>query len=199
MYYDKHTVKRYKVTYLIIGVILGMTCMWSSVKAYTLTNEIKEYHAIKANVELTKEATKVKQFVQSNNNKIWNKLADEMAVSYIQASKKYKVPLEILVGKDMVESQFNIFARSKTGAAGVGQLDHSAWKDVLPQGNPYDPMYNIESCAVVMSHYINKYGLRKGIEMYNVGDGNYAKGVRNKTYVSKVLSAASEFRYFKGE
>lgn len=199
MYYDKHTVKRYKVTYLIIGVLLGMTCMWTSVKAYTLTNEIKEYHVIKANVELTKEATKVKQFVQSNNKKIWDKLADEMAISYVQASKRYKVPLEILVGKDMVESGFNIFAKSKTGAAGVGQLDHSAWKDVLPQGNPYDPAYNIESCATVMSHYIKKYGFRKGIEMYNVGGGNYAKGIRNKAYVSKVLSAASEFRYFKGE
>lgn len=199
MYYDKHTVKRYKISYLIVGVILGMTCMWTSVKAYTLTNEIKEYHAIKANVELTKEATKVKQFVQSNNNKIWDKLAEEMALAYVQASKKYKVPLEILVGKDVVESQFHIFARSKTGAAGVGQLDHSAWKDVLPQGNPYDPTYNIESCAAVMSHYIKKYGFRKGIEMYNVGDGNYAKGIRNKAYVSKVLSAASEYRYFKGE
>lgn len=199
MYYDKHTVKRYKISYLIVGVILGMTCMWTSVKAYTLTNEIKEYHAIKANVELTKEATKVKQFVQSNNNKIWDKLAEEMALTYVQASKKYKVPLEILVGKDMVESEFRIFARSKTGAAGVGQLDHSAWKDVLPQGNPYDPMYNIESCAAVMNHYIKKYGFRKGIEMYNVGDGNYAKGIRNKAYVSKVLSAASEYRYFKGE
>ena len=199
MYYDKYTVKRYKITYLIVGLILGMMGMWTTVKANTITAEVKEYHQMKAQVELTKEASKVKSFVQETNGKIWDRLAEEMAVAYVTASKKYNIPIEILVGKDSVESKYEVFAKSRTGAKGVGQLDHGAWKDVLPAGNPYDPSYNIDSCARVLAFEIKKRGVRKGLEIYNVGEGNYAKGVRNPDYTRKVLSAASEFRYYKGD
>lgn len=199
MYYDKFTVKRIKVTYLIVGVILGMLGMWTTVKASYISNEVKEYQVIKSQIELTKQANKVKCYIQDNNRKIWNKLAEEMAIAYVTASKKYNIPLEILIGKDQVESEFRIFAESSKGAVGVGQLDHKAWRDVLPEGNPYDPSYNIDSCARVLSFEFKKHGIRKGLEMYNVGIGNYTKGVRNRAYVSKVLSAASEFRYYKGD
>lgn len=199
MYYDKHTVKRFKVTYLIVGVLLGMFGMWTTVKASYLNNEVKEYHAMKAQVELTKQANKVKCYIQDNNSKIWNKLAEEMAIAYITASKKYNIPLDVLIGKDQVESEFNVFAKSRTGAKGVGQLDHRAWKDVLPEGNPYDPSYNIDSCARVLAFEIKKSGVRKGLELYNVGSGNYAKGIRNPAYARRVISAASEFRYYKGD
>lgn len=195
MYYDKHTVRWHKIAYLIIGVTLGALAVWTSVKVRIMNYEVAQYRTIKANVEMTQETEQIAAYIKENNGKVWDKLSEEMAIAYFTASKKYGIPVSILIGKDQTESGFNVFAKSKTGAKGVGQLDHGAWKDVLPEGNPYDPSYNIDSCARVLAFQIKKHGVKKGLEYYNVGEGNYKKGIRNPAYARKVLSAASEFRY----
>lgn len=193
-WHSKVALRKIKIGYLIVGVILGITLMNTTNSICKLREEEKELIVLKQEQSTSKEAVKIKKYIQSKNPKIWDSLALDMANSYLSKSKKYNVSVDLLVGKDWVESNFNIFARSNAGAKGLGQLNDSAWKDVLPKGNPYEPSYNIDSCAKVMSFYTTKYGLNKGLELYNVGEGNYKKGVRNPLYVTKVLSSAYEFK-----
>lgn len=59
----------------------------------------------------------------------------------------------------------------------------------------YDAANNFYVGLVHAKDCIERFGIRKGLEIYNVGEGNYTyRGWRNKKYVSDVLSTMMEFK-----
>jgi hypothetical protein len=144
-----------------------------------------------------RDVTKVKSFYKKHNPKLWDSLAEEMAVATVEAAGTHEVPLSIQVGVNIKESDVHPFAKSVTGAKGMGQVDFKANKEELGEGNPYEPTYNQKSSAFLLKNKIKVYGVNKGLEIYNVGEGNYKKGIRNKKYVAQVLRNAAEFKKYK--
>jgi len=50
----------------------------------------------------------------------------------------------------------------------------------------YDPENNLNVGCWFMSKLINKYSFNESVQMYNVGESGYHKGVRNRDYLEKV-------------
>jgi hypothetical protein len=59
----------------------------------------------------------------------------------------------------------------------------------------YDAANNFFMGILHAKYYIEKYGLDKGLEVYNVGEGNYLyKGWRNQKYVNEITNQIREYR-----
>lgn len=180
----------YGVTATLLTIIV-LSLLWK------LRHDETELKQIKLNQAYAQDISKVKSYMMGKNKKLWPSLAEELAVAVVRASYKYGVPLDIFVATRMVESEANPFAVSNTGAAGLGQMDFSAFTEEYPvkhEYQKYDPTYNSECTAHLLSSLIRKHGLKKALALYNIGEGNYRKGVRTN-YVAKVFAEASAFRY----
>jgi len=79
----------------------------------------------------------------------------------------------------------------------MGQVDFRAWREELGVGNPFEPRFNQRGVGYVLSLNIRTYGLKKGLQVYNLGEGNYKRGKRNLRYVTRVFEQASEYRYLE--
>lgn len=141
------------------------------------------------------DVQKVKNFYLKKNPRLWDSLALEMAEATVAAAKHHQVPLEIQVAVNACESEIHPFAVSPTGAKGLGQVDFNVWREELGDGNPFEPTYNQRGVSYVLSRNLRLYGLKKGLEIYNLGEGNFKRGKRARQYVSRVFEQASEFRY----
>lgn len=147
-----------------------------------------------------KDVLKVQQFAMFKEPRLWPKLAEEIALAEVKASVAYCVPLELLVGVQCKEGNMYPFALSKTGAAGGHQVDFEANKEEFPvkyEWQKYQPEYNASCSAWMLSRLIRKHGVKKALMLYNLGEGNYKKGMRADKYYQDVLALSGEFRYFE--
>lgn len=163
----------------------------------TYSYATKQDEPIRLTTQVNKDVVKVQKYYKKHNPKLWDSLATELAKATVDGATEYKVPLPIQVAVNVKESDLHPFAVSRTGAKGLGQVDFEANKEELGSGNPFDPKYNQQCSAYLLSQKISAYGVRKGLEIYNVGEGNYKRGVRNKKYVAQVLDYANKFKKFK--
>lgn len=183
-----------KSSNFILGFVAALLLSTSFGYATKYTKEVK---VVVVKNKTTTDIAKVKAFYRKQNPRLWDSLATEMAGATVSAVNANDVPLSLQVGVNQRESEMHPFATSRTGAKGMGQVDFEANKEELGEGNPYEPVYNQECSAKLLKAKIKQYGVTKGLEIYNVGEGNYKKGVRNKKYVAQVLANASNFKKFK--
>ena len=110
---------------------------------------------------------------------------------FMQASKKYNVPKEILVAIASVESRFNVSAinKNKNGSYDLGIMQiNSIWfsklaKIGIMEKSLYDPCQNIMIGAWILAQNINSYGFNwLAIQRYNGSDTQlkYAQKVKVK-------------------
>ena len=89
-----------------------------------------------------------------------------------------------------VESSFRQYAVSYANAKGLMQI--------LYKSTSFDVENNIIDGTVLLRDYYTHFNSEdKAIESYNVGIGNYKKGIRNKEYLSKVKQHKQELENIK--
>lgn len=141
---------------------------------------------------------KMTGFYMAQNERVWYALAEYQAVATIQAAKKHEVDEGLIAGVVATESEGYPFAISPTGAAGSGQVDFKAHEGRFPEirevRDKFDPAKNIDCAAELLSEYTGKYGLKNGLQVYNIGTGAFASGKRNPKYTTKVLKKMKEYR-----
>lgn len=145
------------------------------------------------------EVQRLKLWYMEKDERIWSELAEYQAAATIKAAKEQRIDLSLLVGVITAESEGYPFARSSTGATGPGQVDFRAHKERFPvtrESDKYDPEVNIRCSADLLKEYTKKYGVRNGLQVYNVGTGAFSRGKRNPKYSRKVLRLAREYRHF---
>lgn len=186
---------KYRTRYFAYGVTFALlTCASVGYATKWRADEV-EIGKLRQAQAVSQEVLRVKAFYQAKNPKLWDSLALELASATVDAARFYQVPLDVQVAVNTCESEASPFAQSPTGAKGLGQVDFDAWKEELGQGNPYEPRFNQRGTAYILAVSIQKHGLKKGLEIYNLGEGNYRNGKRNRQYVLRVFEQASEFRY----
>lgn len=98
-------------------------------------------------------------------------------MQYIQnASAKYNIPTDLILGVIKAESDFNPNSVSYAGAMGLMQLmPENCEEDGVT--NPFDPAQNIEAGTAEISRFLNKYNgdLKLALAAYNTGPGNLSK------------------------
>ena len=122
-----------------------------------------------------------------------------------QAGAKHGVDWRLLKAIATVESSLNPTAINKADpSVGLMQLLAVGWPNHItnklpaipnwPPDNPkqlFDPVYNVDIGAQIINWNINKFGLNKGIAVYNSwSERNTPPGHKfgNQRYVDKVLS-----------
>lgn len=150
--------------------------------------------------ETSVKVQKLKLFYMAQNERLWGSLAQEIAEATLVAAGKHRVDVGVLAGVISTESEAHPFAKSVTGAKGPGQVDFKAHGNRFPQiqeeRDKYDPVKNIDCSAELLKEYVDKYGLKRGLQVYNVGEGGFRKGKRNLRYVSKVMKYRTMYRHF---
>jgi hypothetical protein len=189
--------RTYRLKYFLMGATFSLLLSATVGFANKYQNDEKELKRIRAVQTKQAEVQKVRDYYLSKNPKLWGSLAQEMAEATVEAATAYQIPLDVQVGINACESEIDPFAVSTSGAKGMGQVDFRAWADCLGKGNPFEPRYNQHSTSYILAANIRKFGLKKGLEVYNLGEGSFSKGRRNPRYVKRVYEAASEFRYFE--
>jgi len=150
--------------------------------------------------EVDATTQRLKLWYMEKNERLWSELAEYQAAATIKAAREQHLDLSLLVGTITAESEGYPFARSRTGAKGSGQVDFKAHADRFPlitkESEKYDPEVNIRCSAVLLKEYTMKYGVRNGLQVYNLGTGSFERGRRNPKYSRKVLKLAREYRHF---
>ena len=150
--------------------------------------------------ESDRATQRLKTFFMARNRKLWGRIAEYQAESAVKASKAHKVELSLLAGVISAESEGNPFSVSRTGAKGSAQVDFNAHGSRFPQikeeRDKFDPEKNIDCAAELLKEYTTQYGLRNGLQVYNLGETAYRKGRRNPRYADKVLRYARLYRHF---
>lgn len=89
---------------------------------------------------------RVAAHIKKTNSKVSKEEALEWAATYINTSKQFNIPLDILLAKDWVESRFNPRAVSSKGARGIAQFTVSTgkkmWSDL---GFEYESAASLEN------------------------------------------------------
>ena len=146
--------------------------------------------------EVDATTQRLKLWYMEKNERLWSELAEYQAAATIKAAREQHLDLSLLVGTITAESEGYPFARSRTGAKGSGQVDFKAHADRFPlitkESEKYDPEVNIRCSAVLLKEYTMKYGVRNGLQVYNLGTGSFERGRRNPKYSRKVLKLARE-------
>lgn len=120
------------------------------------------------------------------NPRAYDKLIARMA-------KAHDVEGSLIKAVMHVESEFNPYATSRKGAAGLMQLMPATAYE-YGVDNVYDPAQNIEAGVLHLKYLLQRYHSRKlAIAAYNAGQGNVDryKGIppysETRSYVRKVL------------
>lgn len=120
------------------------------------------------------------------------------------AAKKYGLPFEVVKAMIWRESNFNPNALGDThlqgGAIGLMQIRPPALADYnrangtsYAHAKMYDPRLNIEVGAWYLGQLVKRNGLTAGMEMFNVGEAGYKKGIRNTKYLASILERSKSY------
>jgi soluble lytic murein transglycosylase-like protein len=94
----------------------------------------------------------------------------------------------LVVAVILVESEGKHTAVSKMGARGLMQvMPMHARLNGLPVTVLFDPYVNIWLGCAYLGQMVKQFGLKGGVQAYNLGATNYVQGQRNRTYLRKVF------------
>lgn len=124
------------------------------------------------------------------------KKADPYDQSIRSAAQKYGVKENLVKAVITVESCFKKSARGSSGEKGLMQLmPATARRFNLKNG--YSAWHNVHAGTKYLSYLLARYDgdLTRTVAAYNAGEGNIRPGgkIRNRYYVSKVMSAYGKF------
>lgn len=102
----------------------------------------------------------ISDYIRSVNYKVFPDMSKLLSASFINASRKYNIPLELLIGLATVESSFKYDAVSEKNAIGIMQIEPKTWTKILIDKNIitcrqdlFNPTKNISSGAYILKHY----------------------------------------------
>lgn len=105
------------------------------------------------------------------------------------AGKRTNLSPRLLLSVGCHESSCNPKRRSRKGAHGFMQIMGSVWGDSRRELEDY--RYSLVRGAEILAYYRDSIchgNLKCALQVYNVGEGNYTSGMRNKRYVNSVAS-----------
>lgn len=136
------------VIMFVLGFLFGATCEVLSDRIArpsgvtpNSTNNTPVLQSKEKNLE-----ERVAAYIRKTNSKVSKEEALEWAATYINTSKQFNIPLDVLLAKDWVESRFNPRAVSNKGARGIAQFTISTgkkmWSDL---GFEYESAASLEN------------------------------------------------------
>lgn len=136
------------------------------------------------------------QFISSYNRKLSYPMAYEISSTIHQVALEHGLNPHFLMSVIAVESSFNPFAISKTGAMGLGQLK-PATAQWLGVQDPFNPRQNVQGSAKYLRFLLDKYKGRAdmAVAAYYKGQGTIDRqGLDDdaRYYVSKVNKVWSQ-------
>lgn len=137
------------VIVFVLGFLFGATCEVLSDKIArpigVAPNSTNNTPVLPQSEEKNLEE-RVAAYIRKTNSKVSKEEALEWAATYINTSKQFNIPLDVLLAKDWVESRFNPRAVSSKGARGMAQFTVSTgkkmWSDL---GFEYESAASLEN------------------------------------------------------
>ena len=186
---------------IVLGVLTAMMIFQPMYKVTIQRTDISDAAQYPQPISISKEVVKLAKFYQTKDSRIWKELAEYQALASLKAAKNHGIKPSLLVGLIVAESEGYPFAKSITGAKGLGQISFEQHKERFPQvvndSDKFDPAVNIDCAAELLRDHLDRFGLRGGLTVYNIGEGAFRRGIRNPRYVAKVLKFQNEFSKFK--
>lgn len=153
----------------ILGIYLGIlllavpcTAVNTGIKGKTVTE-----------IRISKTTTYIK-----NKWKLDPRTAETVVKKAFKYGHKHQFPTAVdILAIIAIESSFNVHAVSKSKAKGLMQ--------VLYKPTTFDINTNISDGVWLLKEYNSKLTVDGTIQAYNLGIGNYSKGMRNTDYLIK--------------
>ena len=132
-------------------------------------------------------------------------LTPELEALIISKAKEWKLSPALVKAHAKVESNFNIMAKNPSDPSfGLLQVTPGLAYDyglITHHTNPtryeidriMDPKNNLNVACWFIRNLRIKYTFDEVVQMYNVGEAGYNKGVRNLTYLEKVKGFYHEY------
>jgi hypothetical protein len=145
-----------------------------------------------------------KQIIRSSNRKLREDQVDEIAAAILNAAAENQMDPRFLTAILSVESDFDIYCLSSSGAMGLGQLMPFNVKEAHIR-NPWDPTENVFGTARLLRGHLNDYrnrpdGTLLAVAAYNAGPGAVRRagyrvpaGSQVQRYVWKVYYRYKQF------
>jgi soluble lytic murein transglycosylase-like protein len=145
-----------------------------------------------------------KALVRRHNKKLSEAQVDEIATALLTAAYANKMDPRFLAAIISVESDFDIYCLSSSGAMGLGQLMPFNLKEAGIR-DPWNPTQNIHGTARLLRGHLNDYANRNdgtllAVAAYNAGPGAVRRagyrvpsGKQVQRYVWKVYYRYKEF------
>lgn len=180
------------VGYLLWGVFSAFNAAWyvpkpPSIKAAAPT-EVQIKEQLNREQQARRIASKVARETSAARmvyRAVGCRLAERDGLSALtgRAAYEYGVSARVLAAVIFVESSCNSRAVSGKDSVGLAQINYHVWKQHTRE-EYLNPEINIRMGAQILSRYIRKYGIEKGLHAYN-GFGN-----PTSEYSDRVLSVA---------
>lgn len=156
--------------------------------------EIKLFKNISFAAENHKRINILEEYILLRYTSVPREVARMIATHTHNICKKYDVSFKLVVGVMEIESNFNPYAKSSSGAKGLMQVMPSIWAETLNIDNPQD-LHSIEkgidAGVQILKHYLekNRGNIPRALKNYN--------GTTKDTYHLSVFSNIGRFTLFK--
>lgn len=195
----------FQTYYLIMGV--WATQDLSPSEEYIVVTEPKLVSEPISKEHLSKDAIDMVRFIMHRNYKMYQGMAEEIAIATTEASEEFGVPATILLAVMDIESDYRYDAVSKATAVGLMQVHVATWLDEKNKDNLakagiasskkelFNPSTNIRAGAYILQLYMLE-GMRKKVtNPVQYAATRYFGGEKN-TYYSKLIAALGEYQIF---
>ncbi len=163
-----------------------------------LINKIEEFSSLKSNFLLNKAVIRFLNWDinQEERFKYYIVGVSKFEKEIFMASMLHELPVSLIKAVISVESSWDMYARSKTGAEGLMQLNHVTQKEMFVK-NPFDPVENISRGTEYLKRMCIMFGsIELGLVAYKIGPTKLRKKIKKngrsvpseaRAYVKKVL------------